>query len=81
MQMLCGILDFARIFDRDWFVEPLFNHIDILATGPDSSGYMHANTHVPQVVGFAHVASVLNSNDTERARLYNRLRKLLAYGH
>ncbi len=66
-------LEFGKVFDRDWFVTPLSNNEDILAAGPYNGtvGHdMHANTHVPQVVGFAHLASVLNTNDTERARLY-----------
>ncbi len=56
-------LDFAKVFDRDWFINPLESNTDQL-------NGLHANTHVPQVVGFAHLASVLSTNDTERARLY-----------
>lgn len=56
-------LAFAKIFHRDWFISPLANNVDQL------SG-LHANTHVPEVVGFAHVASMLNTADTERTRLY-----------
>lgn len=56
-------LDFARIFHRDWFINPLVNNQDQLAG-------LHANTHIPQVTGFARCASVLNTNDTQRERLY-----------
>jgi autotransporter-associated beta strand protein len=56
-------LAFAKIFHRDWFITPLSNDQDKL-------NGLHANTHVPQVVGFAHVASFLDSADTERTRLY-----------
>lgn len=56
-------LDFARIFHRDWFIDPLFNHVDQLDG-------LHANTHVPQVVGFARAASVTHEADAERERLY-----------
>lgn len=56
-------LDFARIFHRNWFIEPLVSNQDQLAD-------LHANTHIPQVTGFARCASVLNINDTQRDRLY-----------
>jgi autotransporter-associated beta strand protein len=56
-------LDFARIFHRDWFINPLTSNQDAL------SG-LHANTHIPQVTGFARCASVLNTNDSQRDRLY-----------
>jgi len=56
-------LAFAQVFHRDWFINPLFNDQDQL------SG-LHANTHIPQVVGFAHVASYLDPSDSERTRLY-----------
>jgi len=55
-------LTLAKIFHRDWFINPLAANVDQL------SG-LHANTHVPQVTGFARVASVLNTNDPERMRL------------
>jgi autotransporter-associated beta strand protein len=57
-------LAFAQIFHRDWFVTPLSNDQDIL-------NGLHANTHIPQVVGFARVASFLDSADPERTRLYS----------
>jgi uncharacterized protein len=57
-------LDFAKVFHRDWFINPLANNQDQL------SG-LHANTHVPQVVGMARTASVLNQTDPERERLYS----------
>jgi autotransporter-associated beta strand protein len=57
-------LAFAKIFHRDWFITPLASNVDQL------SG-LHANTHIPQVVGFAHVASFLGSGDPERTRLYS----------
>ena len=60
-------LQFARIFHRDWFITPLKNGVDQL------SG-LHANTHIPQVVGFAHVASLLDPTDPERKRLYDAAR-------
>ena len=56
-------LEFAKIFHRDWFITPLASNLDQLEG-------LHANTHIPQVVGHAHVASMLNTADTERARLY-----------
>lgn len=56
-------LEFARVFHRDWFINPLYNNLDQL-------NGLHANTHVPQVVGFAHAAAVLNESDPERERLY-----------
>jgi DUF1680 family protein len=56
-------LNFAKVFHRDWFINPLDNNQDPL-------NGLHANTHVPQVVGFAHTASVLSTNDPERDRLY-----------
>ena len=56
-------LEFAELFQRDWFINPLEENRDEL-------NGLHANTHVPQVVGFAHTAALLNTNDTERARLY-----------
>jgi len=56
-------LDFAQVFHRDWFINPLYSNLDQL------SG-LHANTHVPQVTGFARTASVLSTNDVERVRLY-----------
>lgn len=56
-------LAFAKIFHRDWFVTPLSNNIDQLND-------LHANTHIPQVVGFARVASFLGASDSERTRLY-----------
>jgi autotransporter-associated beta strand protein len=56
-------LAFAEIFHRDWFVTPLYNNLDQL------SG-LHANTHIPQVVGFSRVASVLNAADSQHDRLY-----------
>ena len=56
-------LTLAKIFDRDWFITPLSNNQDQL-------NGLHANTHVPQVVGFARVASFLDSTDSERTRLY-----------
>jgi autotransporter-associated beta strand protein len=56
-------LTLAKIFHRDWFITPLFNNQDQL-------NGLHANTHVPQVTGFAHVASFLDSTDSERTRLY-----------
>lgn len=62
-------LTFAEVFHRDWFVTPLYNNQDILATG-ESGGSLHANTHIPQVVGFARSASVLNTSDVQRNRLY-----------
>ena len=55
-------LEFARLFHRDWFINPLVNDQDQLAG-------LHANTHVPQVVGFAHVAALLPESDPQRARL------------
>jgi autotransporter-associated beta strand protein len=62
-------LTFAEVFHRDWFVNPLSTNLDILATG-ENGGPLHANTHIPQVTGFARVASVLNTNDPQRSRLY-----------
>lgn len=56
-------LTLAKIFHRDWFITPLSNNQDQL-------NGLHANTHVPQVTGFAHVASFLDSTDSERTRLY-----------
>src|SRR5581483_11344454 len=56
-------LTFAKVFDRDWFITPLSNNQDQL-------NGLHANTHVPQVTGFAHIASFLDSTDPERTRLY-----------
>jgi autotransporter-associated beta strand protein len=56
-------LSFAQVFHRDWFINPLYNNLDQL-------NGLHANTHIPQVVGFAHTASVLNTADTQRTRLY-----------
>lgn len=62
-------LTFAEVFHRNWFINPLSTNLDILATGENGGG-MHANTHIPQVTGFACVASVLNTNDPQRVRLY-----------
>ena len=56
-------LEFAKIFHRDWFLTPLANNVDQLAG-------LHANTHIPQVVGHAHVASLLHATDAGRDRLY-----------
>jgi hypothetical protein len=56
-------LQFAQIFHRDWFINPLVNQVDEL-------NGLHANTHVPQVVGFARAASILNPEDSQRTRLY-----------
>ena len=39
-------LDFADVFDRSWFLSPL-------AMGQDELKGLHANTHIPQVIGFA----------------------------
>jgi DUF1680 family protein len=36
-------LETAKVFDRDWFIEPLINHDDRLAG-------LHANTHIPQAI-------------------------------
>ena len=39
-------LQFADLFDRNWFLNPL-------AMGEDQLKGLHANTHIPQVTGFA----------------------------
>jgi DUF1680 family protein len=39
-------LQFADLFDRSWFLNPL-------AMGQDELRGLHANTHIPQVTGFA----------------------------
>ncbi len=56
-------LTFAQVFHRDWFINPL-------VANQDQLNGLHANTHVPEVTGFARVAAVLNTNDAQRVRLY-----------
>lgn len=43
-------LKLARVFIRDWFVQPL-------SAGEDRLANLHANTHVAQAVGIAHYAN------------------------
>ena len=62
-------LAFAELFHRDWFLTPLAGNSDQLST-LEGGGSLHANTHIPQVVGFADYASVLAATHPQHDRLY-----------
>jgi autotransporter-associated beta strand protein len=62
-------LAFAEYFHRDWFLTPLAGNVDKLNTLANGSP-LHANTHIPQVVGFADYASVLDATHPQHDRLY-----------
>jgi len=53
-------LDAAQLFNRLWFVGPLTN-------GEDRLAELHANTHIAQVVGLAHVANLTGNADAINA--------------
>jgi DUF1680 family protein len=53
-------LDAARLFNRPWFVGPL-------AKGEDRLAGLHGNTHVAQVLGIAHCASLDGNVDELKA--------------
>jgi DUF1680 family protein len=56
-------LDFADVFDRNWFLDPL-------ALGEDKLSGLHANTHIPQVVGFARHYELTGDERYRRAADY-----------
>jgi DUF1680 family protein len=53
-------LDFARVFIRDWLVEPLLR-------GEDRLDGLHGNTHAAQAAGIAHYALVTGREREARA--------------
>src|SRR5208283_2442307 len=56
-------LDFADVFDRGWFLNPL-------AMGQDELEGLHANTHIPQVIGFARHYELTGDDRYRRAADY-----------
>ncbi len=53
-------LSLGDLFDRDWFLDPL-------AEGKDELAGLHANTHIPQVVGFARHYELTGDDKYRRA--------------
>lgn len=53
-------LSMARIFNRQWLIEPL-------AAGEDRLTGLHGNTHIQQVMGIAHVANLTGDETQARA--------------
>ena len=56
-------LRFARVFMRDWFIDPLARKEDRLAG-------LHANTHVPQATSFAQASAVGDGRLLAAARFF-----------
>jgi len=65
-------LEFAKLFNRDWFVKPL-------SAGQDKLAGLHANTHIAAAVGLAHFADVAKDEDDRRAS--ENFWKLVTQGH
>ena len=61
-------LRLARVFMRDWFIEPL-------AAGEDRLEGLHANTHVPQATSFA-LAGPLTGDERLRKAAHNFWRQV-----
>jgi len=53
-------LKLAAVFNRPWLVDPL-------AAGEDHLAGIHANTHIPQVIGFANYSRATADTQTELA--------------
>ncbi len=53
-------LDFAHVFDRDWFLRPLMQ-------GRDNLTNLHCNTHIPIVLGAARHYELTGTVDYRRA--------------
>ena len=56
-------LIFADLFDRAWVLDPL-------AMGRDQLAGLHANTHIPQVIGFARHYELTGDDRDRRAAAY-----------
>jgi hypothetical protein len=56
-------LDFANVFDREWVLNPL-------SMGQDQLNGLHANTHIPQVIGFARHYELTGDDRYRRAADY-----------
>jgi DUF1680 family protein len=56
-------LTFADVFDRGWVLNPL-------AMGQDQLSGLHANTHIPQVIGFARHYELTGDDRYRRAADY-----------
>jgi hypothetical protein len=65
-------LEFAKLFNRDWFVKPL-------SEGQDKLAGLHANTHIAAAVGLAHFADV--TKDVADARASENFWSLVTKDH
>lgn len=62
----------ARLFNRDWFMDPL-------AKGEDHLAGLHANTHIAQAVGIAHCANL--DGDTKELKASENFWKIVTQKH